>query len=213
MTPNLNLHKDQPLLICTRQDIPPRIMFPGASGAAGTIPTSLRLPSLTALLVVDRDGAGPIAGNIDDVPKCFGPDGAASGACALYAACLNLNFNFTMTFLNSPSLQCGNVPGFINHYESIQVLVRQAGSVCDGSGVAADDGALLDRAATNEVVTITLPEEAQKAAPPICLKGFDLGDLVTCNQPTLLTFKGSPATNPAFQDYVGVTCDIQSKGP
>ena len=53
-TPNLNLNKDQPLLICTRQDIPPRMVFPGTSGAAGTIPSSLRLNSLSVVLVLDR---------------------------------------------------------------------------------------------------------------------------------------------------------------
>ena len=98
---------------------------------------------------------------------------------------------------------CGGLPGFKSVFKQVQVLNRQAGVVCSGAGLAADDDLVIDQAASSDIVTINLPEKAKEASPPICMEGLTLGNFVTCGTPQLVAFGGG-----TFKDFLGVTCAI-----
>jgi hypothetical protein len=207
-TPNLNLNAGQNILLCTRQDIPPRMALLGGGGVT-PVHTALRLKALSVALVLDRDGDG-LDTDLNSTPQCFATGVPRIGDCALYEACLDMNFKFDQTFVDpiTASATCGGVPGFSATFTEVQVLNRQAGVICSGSGLAGDDSLILGETSANDIVTVALPSKAQDFSPPICMKGLDLGGLVTCGSPTLLTIETDG--NAAFKDFLGVTCAISA---
>jgi hypothetical protein len=88
------------------------------------------------------------------------------------------------------------------------VLNRQAGVLCSGAGMAGDDSLVVDQTSSNDIVTINIPQRAKDASPPICMKGLDLGQLVTCNSSQLLTIETDGDSS--FRDWLGVTCAISA---
>jgi hypothetical protein len=205
-TPNLNLNASQNILLCTRQDIPPRMALLGSGGGA-TVDTALRLKALSVALVLDRDGDG-LDGDLDTTPQCFATGAPRVGDCALFEACLDMNFRFDQRFVDpvTAAATCGGVPGFATRFKEVQVLNRQAGVVCSGAGLAGEDSLIVGEASTSDIVTENLPAKAQEFSPPICMKGLDLGGLVSCGSPQLLTIETDGS--PAFKDFLGVTCAI-----
>jgi hypothetical protein len=207
-TPNLNLNAAQSILLCTRQDIPPRMALLG-SGGGSTVSTALRLKALSVALVLDRQGDG-LDTELNSTPKCFATGAPRIGDCALFEACLDLNFKFDQQFVDpvTAAATCGGVPGFSATFKEIQILNRQAGVVCSGAGLAGEDSLVVDQSATNDIVTVNLPQKAQQFSPPICMKGLDLGGFVTCGTPQLLTIETDG--NTAFKDFLGLTCAISA---
>ncbi len=207
-TPDLNLQANQSIMFCTRQDIPPR-MLPLSGGGVGGSPvnTALRLKATSVALVLDRDNVGSLVEDLSSTPQCFATGAPRIGQCALYEACLDLNFNFDQQFVPPTDVAtCGGKPGFKTVFKEIQVLHRQAGVVCSGAGAAGDDTDIVDQTSTNSIVTIQLPTNAQNDSPPICMKGLDLGGFVNCSSPYLLTIEtNGDATS---KDWLGVTCAI-----
>jgi len=200
-TPNLNLRADQSILLCTRQDVPPRMALLGGGGAS-PVNTAMRLKALSVAQVLDRQGDG-LDGDLADTPQCLATGAPRIGDCVLSEACLDMNFNFDMEFHACD----GGIPGFLSKFKEVQILSRQAGVLCSGAGLATDDGTLLGETSTNDIVTETLPQQAEQFAPPICVKGLDLSHFVTCGTPQLLTIETDGDS--AFKDYLGVTCKIQ----
>jgi len=200
-TPNLNLHADQNILFCTRQDIPPR-MAVLSGGGSDPVSTALRLKSLSVALLLDRQGDG-LDASLDTTPQCFGTGAPRIGDCALYEACLDMNFKFEQQFVAPADALCGGLPGFKSAFKEVQILSRQAGVVCSGAGLAGDDALVLDQTSSSDIVTITLPQKAQSFAPPVCMEGLTLGNFVTCGTPQLLAIGAG-----TFKDYLGVTCGI-----
>lgn len=204
-TPNLNLKASQNILMCTRQDIPPRLAVLGGGGV-NPVNTALRLKALSVALVLDRQGDG-IDADLDTTPQCFSTGAPRLGDCSLYEACLDMNFKFDEEFVApSPTGACGNVPGFKAVFKEVQVLNRQAGVICSGAGLAADDSLILSQSSTNDIITVTLPSKAEQFSPPLCMQGLDLGGFVTCGSQQLVAIETNG--NNAFRDYLGVTCSI-----
>src|SRR5262249_10772882 len=200
-TPNLNLNAAQNILLCTRQDVPPRMAVLGGGGAS-PVNTAMRLKALSVALILDRNGNG-LDGDLADTPQCFATGAPRAGDCALTEACPDRNFNFAMQFET-----CWDVkPGFPTKFKEVQFLNRQAGVVCSGGGLATDDTSVLGKTSTDDIVTITLPKQAQDFAPPICAQGLDLAQFVTCATPNLLTIETDG--NTAFKDYLGASCKTQ----
>jgi hypothetical protein len=203
-TPALNLRTDQPVLMCTRQDIPPRMALLGGGGNS-PVSTAMRLKALSVVMVVDRDGQGTV-GELASIPQCFAPGAPRIGPCTVSEACLDVNYKFDQIFVPPTDPACNGLPGFRSELKETQLLSRQAGIVCSGSGNAADDAMVVGGTSTNPLVTEVLPGKAQVASPPICMKGLDLGGFVTCSTPTLVTLETDG--DPSFKEYMGVTCNI-----
>ena len=71
----------------------------------------------------------------------------------------------------SPIRADSGLPGFKSVFKQVQVLNRQAGVVCSGAGLAADDDLVIDQAASSDIVTINLPEKAP--GPQVVQKALD----------------------------------------
>jgi hypothetical protein len=206
-TPNLNLQANQNILFCTRQDIPPRLALKTggglSSGAPAPVVSSLRMKSMSVALILDRQGDA-LDSTLDSTPQCFATGAPRLGDCALYEACLDMNFDFEEQFVPpSEAATCGGLPGFKSVFKQVQVLTRQAGVVCSGAGLVAQDSLVLDQTSGSDIVTINIPQKAKDASPPICMEGLTLGNFVTCGTPQLVAIG-----NGTFKDYLGVTCAI-----
>jgi hypothetical protein len=202
VTPSFNLHATQPLLFCAKGDVPPRMLFPNTGGAGSAVPAALRLNDLTVALVVDRTENHAVDGALGATPGCF--SGTANAAdCNVFSACLDLNLNFSMQFLNS----CPDAkPGFKSTFDSIQILNRQVGVVCSGATSPTTDGSILGTA-SDDTITIPIGNNAGQLSPDICGAGLDLGGFVTCADPQILGIEADGTLN--LKDYLGITCRIK----
>jgi len=206
VTPDFNLHASQGLLFCTQEDIPPRMLFPGDNSLTSSVPSSLRLNDLSVALVVDRDGTPgfpPPGGMLADAQGCFKQGADTTADCNLLAACLDINLNFNVGFQTCAD----GKPGFRSTFNTIQVLNREVGMVCGGSGAPADDGVVLNETSTDDTVTIQIGQQAGQLSPDICGAGMDLGGFVTCQSPQLLAIESDGSA--ALKDYLAITCNVQ----
>jgi hypothetical protein len=201
-TPQLGLSPDMPLLFCSRQDVPPLPALQ-AGGQPNQVPMSLRLPQLSVALVLDRNKNTTLDANLEELPSCFGDGVPTVGDCFAYALCLNVNLNFKMGFQTCTD----GTPGFKSTFDSVQELGRQVGTICGGSGVVGSDTLMTGVAgASNSVVTTNLGQQGQQFAPEICMKGLDLGGLVACATPKLISVADG---GDSFKDHLGITCAVQ----
>jgi hypothetical protein len=206
VTPNFNLHATQPLLFCTQEDIPPRMLFAGDNSLTSSVPASLRLNDLSVALVVDRDGTAgfPLPGGVlADAQGCFKQGGDTSADCNLLAACLDLNLNFNVGFQTCSD----GKPGFRSHFDQIQILNREVGMVCGGSGAPTSDSLALNQTSTDDTVTIQIGQQAADLSPDICGAGLNLGGFLTCQSPQLLAIEADGSTQ--LKDYLAITCNVQ----
>ncbi len=207
VTPNPNLHANQSLLFCTRQDVPPRMLLEDATSTTA-VESSLRLNDLSVALVVDKTGDAAIDGALADVTPCFGAGVNTAVDCNLFAVCLDVNLNFDMQFQQCTDPVTSELkPGFYSNFKTIQLLNRQAGAVCGGASAATTDSALVDGAATDDTVTIDLGKNATDFSPPVCGAGLTLGGFVSCQQAKLITINTD--ASPALKDYIAITCKSQ----
>lgn len=217
ITPNFNLQADQGLLICAKGDLPPRMLFPNDGTPSTNVPTKLRLGDLTVALVIDRHGNadgspdGQVTGLLADAPSCFAPGVSNAVDCNVFAACLDLNFNFRMN--SAAAASCGGKPGFKATFESVQIEDLELGVVCQGGTSPTTDEEILDSASDENTITIPLATEAGQVSPDICGAGLDfkLGAAVSCVSGKILAIEAEPGT-PAkerLRDYLAITCDIQ----
>jgi hypothetical protein len=167
------------------------------------VPAALRLNDLTVALVIDRTGNHAVDGALKDAPGCFTPGASTAVDCSVLSACLDLNLNFSMQFLNSCP---GGKPGFKSSFNSIQILSRDIGVVCSGATSPTSDGHVLS-AASDDTITIPIATNAGQLSPDICGAGLDLGGLVTCATPQILSIEAGGS--PDLRDYLGITCKIQ----
>jgi|GEM_PF-1962613 len=201
--PPVNLHASQPLLFCSRQDIPPN--FKAVDDAAtAPVETALRLTDLSMAIAVDRDDNG-FTGELSSTPNCFNASAPTVGDCLLAGLCLDLNIAASMELVAPPSAACGDKPGLITQINGLVATIRQAGVVCGGLP-AGDDGSVVDNSASaNESIDI-LEDNAEIFAPPICAKGLTLGGFVNFLDPRLIAVETDG--DPSFQDYIGLTGNI-----
>jgi len=217
ITPNFNLEADQNLLICAKGDLPPRMLFPNNGQPNTSVPTKLRLGDLTVALVIDRTGApdggpdGQVTGLLADAPSCFALGTPNTADCNVFAACLDLNFNFKMDSATAAS--CNGRPGFKATFESVQIEDLQLGVVCKGGTTPTTDEEILDSASDENTITIPLATEAGNVSPDICGAGLDfkLGEAISCVSGKVLAIEAEPGVpgKERLRDYLAITCDIQ----
>jgi putative metal-binding protein len=198
-SPHPNLHAATPLLFCVQTEIPPRILIQD-NNATPAVETTLRLDDLSVAMVVDRKLAGLDGGSLPLVPKCFGTGSSTTTDCNLFAVCLDLNFLTDMQFQTCSD----GKPGFVTHFDGIQVLNRQAGVVC-GAATAGSDDIVTGTAAENSTIDV-LGAKVDAFTPPVCANGLTLGGFVTFVNPKLISVETDGDTE--FQDYLGITGDI-----
>jgi hypothetical protein len=202
ITPNFNLHANQALLFCAKGDVPPRMLLPNEGGAAGTVPVNLRVNDLTVDLVIDRTGNHAVDGPLASLPGCFA-GGNNSGDCNVLAACLDINMNFAMQSITCSDGKPGFRAGFI---PPIQLVTRDIGKVCSGATSPTSDGSVLSTSSDNTVM-IPIGNNAGVFSPDICGAGLNLGGLVSCTTPQILSLEANGS--PDLRDYLGITCKVQ----
>jgi hypothetical protein len=208
-TPNAGLLPTMPLMFCSKQEMPPRpALLPG--GSTNNVPVGLRLNDLSVALILDRNANQVLDGDLTTLPQCFGDGAPNVGDCIAYALCLDANLNFNMSFATCDAGTPAAAPGFSSTFVGVQdIQEREKGKVCGGSGPVGNDALMTGVAgASNSVVTTTLGSKGQQFAPPICAKGFDLGGLVSCASPALVSVNDTGG-DPNFKDLLGITCSTQ----
>ncbi len=225
-----NIDGSQPLLFCSRQDVPPRILITDDPGSEA-VETTLRLNDLSVAMVVDRNGNTILDGELSSIPKCFEEGASTTGDCLFFALCLDLNVETAMQLAtkhceNDPGLLCtdnsectdvggncvaaceGGKPGFVTRVNDIDITPRAAGVMCGGTTTPGDDEMVANEGAQNETNDILL-EKATRFSPPICIKGLTLGDFVEFYDPRLIAIEADDPPD-EFQDYLGITGDVQA---
>ena len=150
---------------------------------------------------VDRSENHVVDGPLATTGSCFA--GSTAADCNVFSACLDLNLNFSMQFLNS----CPNgTPGFKSTFDSIQILSRDIGVVCSGATSPANDNDIL-KTASDDTITIPIASNAGQLSPDICGAGLDLGGFVTCDAPQILAIEADGS--PSLRDYLAITCKIK----
>lgn len=222
-----NVETTTPLLFCNRQDNPPTLEIHD-NVSTTEVETTVRLNKLAVAMVIDRNENG-IDGELSSIPNCFAEGAPAVGDCALFASCLDLNLETdmklaTMNCENDRSILCysasdctsvggacveaceGGKPGFVARIKSIQTTFRPYGVMCGGPETPGDDVQVTDAAAQDDTKQLLL-DNATRFTPPACMNGLTLGGFVDFVNPKLIAIE--VGGDPNFQDYLGITGDIQ----
>ncbi len=199
VSPHPNLQASTGLMFCVKTEIPPRLLITD-NDATDPVETTLRLDDLSIALVIDRQTPGLDGGVLETVPNCFGTGSSTATDCKLFGVCLDLNFLTDMQFQTCSD----GKPGFVTHFDGIQVLNRQSGVVC-GGGSAGSDQLVTGTAAEDSTIDL-LGTKVQAFTPPVCTKGLTLGGFVTFVNPRLISVETDGNTD--FKDYLGLTGDI-----
>ncbi|MBW2149124.1 MAG: putative metal-binding motif-containing protein [Deltaproteobacteria bacterium] len=226
-----NINGSQPLLFCSRQDIPPRLLIQDDPGTTDWVETTLRLNDLSVAMVVDRNGNQILDGELTSIPKCFEEGSSTVGDCAFFALCLDLNLETAMQLAEkhcendaeiicTSDSDCESVvgggcvdvceegkPGFITRVNEIVITPRAAGVMCGGTTTPGDDEMVANEGAQNETNDILI-QNATRFTPPICIEGLTLGDFVEFYNPRLIAIEADGDLD--FQDYLGITGDVQA---
>jgi len=197
---NVGLNASQPLLFCVKAEVPPRL-FIQDDASTPAVETALRLNDLVVAMVVDRDGNNALEGTLATTPNCFSPSATTTGDCNLFGACLDLNFLTSMQFQTCAD----GKPGFTTNFLGVQVLHRTAGVVCAATTASADE-TITGTAAENSTIDV-LGNQVHAFTPPVCASGLTLDGFVSFVNPRLIAIDTDG--DPTFQDYLGITGDIE----
>ena len=201
LTPNINVHANDTLLFCARQDLPPHFVIRD-DASTPPVEVGLRLNDLSVAVVLDRSGPTPgsppngqLDGSLASTPPCFGQSAVASGDCSLAALCLDLNFkaSFELAGGDCPLDPSGlSKPGFKVKLEGVQPLQRVFGQVCGGSS-GGDDSKVVSESTTNNASIDQLQLNSTTFSPPACMSGLTLGGFVTFENPKIFALAtGAP---------------------
>ena len=214
VTPNQNIHADQKLLFCARQELPPRMLFTDNTATPNAVESTLRMNDLSVVLVLDRNNGsntgtpdGAINTALGDVPGCFTQGTATNADCNLFATCLDLSVDFSV---EKATTQCpAGKPGFVNRFTKLEFQQDgERGYICGAGGTTAGtDSAVVGASQTDQAVTIDLTAAAQNAAPPICGAGLNLGLFGACGDASI--FAADVAPSGLLKDFIGLTCKLQ----
>jgi len=197
---NVGLNASQPLLFCVKTEVPPRL-FIQDDPSTPAVETALRLNDLVVAMVVDRDGNNALEGTLETTPNCFSSSATTTGDCNLFGACLDLNFLTSMQFQTCAD----GKPGLTTNFLGVQVLHRTAGVVCAAT-TAGPDETITGTAAENSTIDV-LGNQVHAFTPPVCASGLTLDGFVSFVNPRLIAIDTDG--DPTFQDYLGITGDIE----
>ncbi|MEW6426948.1 MAG: putative metal-binding motif-containing protein [Thermodesulfobacteriota bacterium] len=225
---DININAGQSLLFCAREDIPPRLLIQDDISTA-EVETAVRLNDLSVALVVDRDGSGQLEGELSSTHNCLAQDAPTVGDCSFFGACLDLNIETGMQIATKqcaadPSIICnadsdcatvggacvqvcaGGDPGFLTRVISVQPTIRSLGVVCGGATATGDDDLLANTSGQDTTIDLML-QNANRFAPPACIKGLDLGGFVQFKDPRLISIDTDG--DATFDDYLGLTGKVE----
>lgn len=192
----MNIDSSTLILLHGRVDISPKLLIIDNPGTPNVVETDLRLSQLAVGIIADRDGDGLFTTPYDAVPACSPLNPATSQECALWEACLDIDF-FTDLSLS----MAGNVP-VIN--TNVTSSVPSTGTMC--GGVSITPGNPFDPLAQSAVVQL-LSDLVTNNTPPLRLDGLDFGGVVNLQNPRLIAIENDGDAD--FGDYLAVTADPQ----
>lgn len=225
---DININASQSLLFCVREDIPPRLLIQD-NISTPDVETSVRLNDLSVALVLDRNGDGQLDGELPSTHSCLAQDAPTVGDCSFFGACLDLNIVTGMQIAtkqcaNDPAILCSNNgncasvggscvdvctggdPGFLTRVISVQPTIRSLGTVCGGAIGTGDDDLLANTSGQDTTINLML-QNANRFAPPACIKGLDLGGFVNFKDPRLISIDTDG--DATFDDYLGLTGKVE----
>ena len=207
-----NLSATTPTLIRAVQDLPPNFKIQDNAATDG-VETILRLGDLNAEIVADHNANGTADGELGSLPNCFAEGAPTTTDCVLLGACLDLNLlaraEIAPPGVCPPDPDTGLLePGLVFQPVSVQTVLRDAGQICRDLGVETPNGdnPINDTAAGSNAVQ-KLEDEIEASTPPLCAGGLSLEGAVTFVNPRLVAVETDGS--PEFQDYFGITGDIQ----
>lgn len=182
------------LLLHGRVDVSPKLLIIDDGGTPNVVETALRLSQLSVGLVADRDGDGLFSKPYDTVPACSPFNPATDQECALWEACLDIDF-----FTDLSLTMDGNVPVLTT---TVTSSVPSTGTMC--SGGMGTPGSPFDTLAQSLVVDL-LTDLVSDNTPPLRLEGLDFGGAVNLQNARLIAIENDG--DPDFDDYLAITAD------
>jgi hypothetical protein len=199
--PARDIHDDDAVLLCARQDMEPILLFVEDDTTDSTVDTHLLLNDTNVLFAIDKADDG-YTGELEDLDGCFGEEGDAAPDCLLYAVCLDLTIESRMGLDNSTCAPTQT--GFT--FDVTQVLASgvEPGILCSAAS-AADDQLVTDEGFESDVIVL-LSETADAFTPPFCADGLTLGGVLDFGTEGsgLYAITTDEAT-PGFADFLFLT--------
>jgi hypothetical protein len=193
----LNIDAATVILLHGKTSIPPKLLLLDDPGTPGTAEAALRLSQLSVAVVADRDGDGQFSDTWSTAQSCFAGSEATTTECAIWESCLDMNFSFDVNLSIDPD----DVPVLTPVVTGSSL---STGAFCAGG--TSGPGEAFDPIAQGLVLNL-LTDLISNNTPPLRLEGLDFGGAVSFQNPTLLTVENDGV--PDFQDYLGLTGDVQ----
>jgi hypothetical protein len=210
VTPKSNVQGSDPLLFCAKQSIPPQLLIKNMSVPQDNLDVSVLLNDLTVAIVVDRPANGTLDGELSGTPNCFSADASTLADCYLYTACVDMTIGAGMSLDNPPNpddRKCKEgETGFVFSVSTVGASGVQSGVMCGGAATQAADAQVTDTAAGDQTVD-EISANVGYFTPPLCVKGLNLGDLLTFQKPKLIAINTSG--DPNFADYFGIIGEVK----
>jgi Putative metal-binding motif len=204
----LNIHSTDSIILCARQEMDPTMTFADDPATDNTVKTNLFLNDTNVVIAIDRGNDG-YTGKLEDLKKCFSPEGKAAPDCLIYATCTDLTLKATMGIDNS---QCApGQTGFVFHIDDVVPSDTKKGVMCSAS-VATDDDIVKASAAASKTIT-AVKDSAQNFTPPFCAEGLTLGGILDFTSAGSKMFAITTDGTTGFADFLGLTCALGSPGP
>ncbi len=192
----MGIDKDTQLLLHGRIDVAPKLLLFDDPLTPSTVESALRLSQLSVGIIADRDGDGIFSMPYDTVPACSPFNPATVKECALWEACLDIDFFTDITLTMD-----GDVP-VIN--TTVTNSVPSTGTMC--SGGMGTPGNPFDPIAQSLVVDL-LTDLVTNNTPPLRIEGLDFGGTISLQNPKLIVIENDGDTD--FDDYLAITADPQ----
>ena len=204
--PARDLHADDPVLLCARQDVEPLLLFQNDDATDSTVDTDLLLNDTNVVFAIDKSGDG-YTGELEDLQGCFGEEGDAAPDCLLYAVCLDLTLKTTMGIDNSTCAP--GQTGFIFSVNQVVTSGLQPGVMC--SAATGADDQLITGEGFDSVVVDTVSDAAESFTPPFCADGLTLGGVLdfTGDDAKMFAITTDEATT-GFADFLFLTGALTS---
>jgi hypothetical protein len=204
--PARDLHADDAVLLCARQDIEPLLLFHNDDATDNTVDTDLLLNDTNVVFAIDKAGDG-YTGELEDLQGCFGEEGDASPDCLLYAVCLDLTLKTTMGIDNSTCAPTQT--GFVFNVNQVIASGLQPGIMC--SAATGADDQLVTGEGFDSVVIDTVSDAAESFTPPFCADGLTLGGVLSFAGPSAKMFAiTTDGATPGFADFLFLTGALTS---
>ncbi len=199
-TPPLNVKATDPILYCSRSDVPPRIFISDDGTTTDAVEAMMRLNDLLVGILVDRDADGFDGGELNTLETC--PTNDLATDCKFVAVCLDLNVEAAMQLAGTPSM-----PELAIDIGEIVPVPRDPGEQCEGGiELMYNFDEATGGAADSDSVNVDLPGNVEDATPIQTPDNIDLGGLVDFQDPALFAIKTSSTPGVCFNN-LAMTCN------